>query len=300
MPSLTVPFITINILSLPLVPGWQSGRRCTLVNRDRSLTSAFKNGRLYLTNRLGKQEKPSLTSTKLTMPTNKLAASPPTSKLSVTHRTKGGQKVRASASFCSKHPLDGAKKSAFTRTYSETASTSSGFSFLNISKSSKGKEAKEEKEDDLLELQKMLEAVDEQEPIIPSKLLFPMCEVKGSPKLTRRKELSHQTWKALGDVKENQPRALSAQKGVLLHSLSEQCELQTESSGDEGTNFLRCSSPDAKRSKAEGASGEQQECVEKAKPKKSCLNMLKSLSTDDSKHRTSVIDKFNDRVFSAV
>ncbi|XP_045103081.1 uncharacterized protein LOC123499323 isoform X3 [Portunus trituberculatus] len=32
------------------LPGWQSGRRCTLVNRDRSLTSAFKNGRLYLTN----------------------------------------------------------------------------------------------------------------------------------------------------------------------------------------------------------------------------------------------------------
>ncbi|XP_069969944.1 uncharacterized protein [Penaeus vannamei] len=32
------------------LPGWQTGRRCTLVNRDRSLTSAFKNGRLYLTN----------------------------------------------------------------------------------------------------------------------------------------------------------------------------------------------------------------------------------------------------------
>ncbi|XP_047736945.1 uncharacterized protein LOC125178064 [Hyalella azteca] len=39
--------------NLPLseVPlqGWTGGRRCTLVNRDRSLTSAFKTGRLYLT-----------------------------------------------------------------------------------------------------------------------------------------------------------------------------------------------------------------------------------------------------------
>lgn len=230
------------------------------------------------------------------MPTNKLAASPQTSKLA--HRTKGGQKVRASASFCSKHPLDGGKKSAFTRTHSETASTSSGFSFLNISKSSKGKEAKEEKEDDLLELQKMLEAVDEQEPIIPSKLLFPTCEIKGSPK--RRRELPHQAWKSLSDGKESQHRSLTT-KGALLHSLSEQCELQTESSGDESTNFLPNSSPSMRRKKAEAASGEQEGVgMEKAKPKKSCLNMLKSLSTDDSKHRTSVIDKLNDRVFSAV
>ncbi|XP_050704977.1 uncharacterized protein LOC126990399 isoform X1 [Eriocheir sinensis] len=281
------------------LPGWQSGRRCTLVNRDRSLTSAFKNGRLYLTNRLGKQEKPSIPSSKLTMPTNKLAASPPPGKLSVTHRTKGGQKVRTSASFCSKHPLEGAKKSAFTRTYTETASTSSGFSFLNINKSSKGKEAKEEKDDDFLALQKMLEDVDEQEPIIPSKLLFPTCEVKGSPKHSRRRELSHQTWKSLGEAKEKQPSSLSNAKGVLLHSLSEQCELQPESSGDEGTSFLSCSAPEIKKHKAEGASGEQQESVEKTKPKKSCLNMLKSLSSDDSKHKT-VIDKLNDRVFYAV
>ncbi|KAK8739626.1 hypothetical protein OTU49_003434 [Cherax quadricarinatus] len=44
----------LELFSLPAtetpLPGWQSGRRCTLVNRDRSLTSAFKNGRLYLTN----------------------------------------------------------------------------------------------------------------------------------------------------------------------------------------------------------------------------------------------------------
>lgn len=234
------------------------------------------------------------------MPTNKLAASPPSSKLLVSHRTKSGQKVRASASFCSKHPLEGTKKSAFNRTYSEAASTSSGFSFLNISKSSKGKEPKEEKDDDLLQLQKMLEDVDEQEPIIPSKLLFPMCEVKGSPKHSKRRELSHHTWKSLGDAKEKQPSSLSNAKGALLHSLSEQCELQTESSGDEGTHLLSCSAPDIKRPKTEGASGEQQESFEKTKPKKSCLTMLKSLSTDDSKHKTSAIDKFNDRVFYAV
>ncbi|KAG0714949.1 GRAM domain-containing protein 4 [Chionoecetes opilio] len=276
------------------LPGWQSGRRCTLVNRDRSLTSAFKNGRLYLTNRLGKQEKP-LTSTKLTMPTNKLAASPPANKLTVTHRPKGSPRVRSSASFSSKNTTEGIKKTNFTKSYSETASTSSGFSFLNISKS-KGKDAKDEKEEDLLELQKMLEGVDEQEPIIPSKLLFATCEVKGSPKKVKRRELSHQTWKSLSETKENQPRSLSNTKGALLHSLSEQCELQHESSGDEGASVF-CSSPDIKRCKAEGSSEQESD---KAKHRKSCLTMLKSVSIDDAKSRTSVIDKINDRVFSNV
>lgn len=32
------------------LPAWQAGRRCTLINKDKSLTAAFKNGRLYLTN----------------------------------------------------------------------------------------------------------------------------------------------------------------------------------------------------------------------------------------------------------
>ncbi|XP_048257748.1 GRAM domain-containing protein 4-like isoform X1 [Haliotis rufescens] len=31
------------------LPGWQGGRRCTLINREKSLTAAFKNGKLYLT-----------------------------------------------------------------------------------------------------------------------------------------------------------------------------------------------------------------------------------------------------------
>ena len=31
--------------------GWQNGQRCTLVNRDKSLTSSFKTGRLFLTNK---------------------------------------------------------------------------------------------------------------------------------------------------------------------------------------------------------------------------------------------------------
>ena len=142
----------------------------------------------------------------------------------------------------------------------------------------------------------MLEGVDEQEPIIPSKLLFPTCEVKGSPKHTKRRELSHQTWKSLSEAKENQPRSLSNTKGALLHSLSEQCELQTESSGDESTGIF-CSSPDFKRSKAEGSTEQESD---KGKNRRSCLNMLKSLSTDEPKPRTSVIDKLNDRVFSAV
>ncbi|XP_015905700.1 GRAM domain-containing protein 4 [Parasteatoda tepidariorum] len=32
------------------LPAWHGGRRCTLINKDKSLTAAFKNGRLYLTN----------------------------------------------------------------------------------------------------------------------------------------------------------------------------------------------------------------------------------------------------------
>nr|XP_037281457.1 GRAM domain-containing protein 4-like isoform X2 [Rhipicephalus microplus] len=31
------------------LPGWEQGRKCTLVKKERSLTSAFRNGRLYLT-----------------------------------------------------------------------------------------------------------------------------------------------------------------------------------------------------------------------------------------------------------
>ncbi|ESO91395.1 hypothetical protein LOTGIDRAFT_153833 [Lottia gigantea] len=31
------------------LPGWQGGRLCTLINRDKSLASAFKSGKLYLT-----------------------------------------------------------------------------------------------------------------------------------------------------------------------------------------------------------------------------------------------------------
>ncbi|KAK7503524.1 hypothetical protein BaRGS_00005063 [Batillaria attramentaria] len=41
------------LFSLPLsespLPEWHGGRRCTLINREKSLTAAFKNGRLYLT-----------------------------------------------------------------------------------------------------------------------------------------------------------------------------------------------------------------------------------------------------------
>lgn len=41
------------LFSFPLsespLPGWHGGRRCTLINREKSLTAAFKNGRLYLT-----------------------------------------------------------------------------------------------------------------------------------------------------------------------------------------------------------------------------------------------------------
>ncbi|XP_077538451.1 GRAM domain-containing protein 4-like isoform X3 [Haemaphysalis longicornis] len=31
------------------LPGWEQGRKCTLIKKERSLTSAFRNGRLYLT-----------------------------------------------------------------------------------------------------------------------------------------------------------------------------------------------------------------------------------------------------------
>lgn len=42
------------IFSLPStekpLPGWINGRRCTKISRDKPITSAFKNGKLYLTN----------------------------------------------------------------------------------------------------------------------------------------------------------------------------------------------------------------------------------------------------------
>lgn len=31
-------------------PGWEGGKRCTLINKERNLTAAFRHGRLYLTN----------------------------------------------------------------------------------------------------------------------------------------------------------------------------------------------------------------------------------------------------------
>ncbi|XP_052827923.1 GRAM domain-containing protein 4 isoform X5 [Octopus bimaculoides] len=41
------------LFNLPLsenpLPGWQGGRRCALINKDKSLTAAFKNGKLFLT-----------------------------------------------------------------------------------------------------------------------------------------------------------------------------------------------------------------------------------------------------------
>lgn len=39
---------TLPIAEHPL-PGWRGGRRCTLINKDKSLTAAFKHGKLYLT-----------------------------------------------------------------------------------------------------------------------------------------------------------------------------------------------------------------------------------------------------------
>ncbi|XP_064633262.1 GRAM domain-containing protein 4-like isoform X2 [Lineus longissimus] len=43
----------LELFSLPQtecpLPAWSGGRRCTLINREKSLTSAFKNGKLYLT-----------------------------------------------------------------------------------------------------------------------------------------------------------------------------------------------------------------------------------------------------------
>ncbi|XP_074645766.1 GRAM domain-containing protein 4-like isoform X2 [Tubulanus polymorphus] len=45
--------IFLDLFSLPIteipLPGWSGGRRCTLINREKPLTSAFKNGKLYLT-----------------------------------------------------------------------------------------------------------------------------------------------------------------------------------------------------------------------------------------------------------
>lgn len=68
------------------------GKRCTLVNRDRSLTSAFKNGRLYLTNRLGKEKISNPSSSKgayqVVLPNNSSISKPGTSRSGSNASTK--------------------------------------------------------------------------------------------------------------------------------------------------------------------------------------------------------------------
>ncbi|XP_042869270.1 uncharacterized protein LOC122251405 isoform X2 [Penaeus japonicus] len=266
------------------LPGWQTGRRCTLVNRDRSLTSAFKNGRLYLTNRLAKQDKQSTSTAKLTTSSNKTSAS---NKLTVCTSASG--------------------KTASTTTKSDapsTASSSSGFSFLNKgSKVAKLKETSKEssKEDDDLDvLFKMFEKTDDAEPITSS-ALFPTCEVrKESPRHSPRLGLAA-TGRKTPTERDSSPlpeaRALSLAKrrGMLLRSVSEMAEFPPESSGEEDG----CqSSPDMKRYRFRGRSGKD---GERLKPKKTTKLKLKNTSApEEQKSKTSVIDQLNDRVFFAL
>lgn len=272
------------------LPGWQTGRRCTLVNRDRSLTSAFKNGRLYLTNRLAKQDKQSASSAKLTTSSNKTSA---TNKLTVCTSVSG-----KTSSTTTKSDVPSASSS----------SASSGFSFLNKgSKATKAKEmAKDSKEsskedDDLDVLFKMFEKTDETEPIT-STALFPTSESRReSPRHSPRHGLAVATGRKTPTERESspllEPRALSLAKrrGKLLRSVSEMAEFPPESSGEEeGCQ----SSPDMKRYPFRARSGKD---GERLKPKKTTKLKLKSAGApEEQKNKISVIDQLNDRVFFAV
>ncbi|KAK4293738.1 hypothetical protein Pmani_033585, partial [Petrolisthes manimaculis] len=311
------------------LPGWQSGRRCTLVNRDRSLTSAFKNGRLYLTNRLGKQQDrftssstssssttitSTITSTRLTLPTNKLAP-PSSNRLNISSNSlgsnssssssnKGGQGVKLSSSF--KLNTDLMRRASCPpwshRSQSDAGtSLTSGFSFLGmgVSRLGKAKEAKEMKSDECLDLlERMLDAMyDEDDPISASRLLTqpPEGTCIGPKSLQICK--SHDSTPVIKEP----PLAFLGRrrsKGLLLHSLSEQCEKHAESPGDDASIKDCCSSLDVSTQGHKGVAPEQESKLKMHK--KSRLGKLRALSSDDSKSKSSVIDRLNEHVFYAI
>ncbi|XP_071537611.1 uncharacterized protein [Panulirus ornatus] len=295
----------LELFSLPAtespLPGWQSGRRCTLVNRDRSLTSAFKNGRLYLTNRLAKQDKQIASSTRLTAPTNKVASS---NRLTAHNSSRGNQSAKLSTSFTSKQSSDRVKKGSLTglsKTHNDSPSLTSGFSFLNKgNKTPKVKEFKENRGDEDVDiLEKIFEGADDEELMTTSKV--PLCEVtKYSSKPLHSRDLSLHMWKAATEsdsaAKEPRPTSFCRRKGVLLRSVSEVCELHPEFSGDDAKKEYN-SSPEIRRTAYDKDKMELDS--DKPKAKTSHLARLKA-STDEPKIRTSVIDKLNERVFYGV
>ncbi|KAG7175106.1 GRAM domain-containing protein 4-like [Homarus americanus] len=298
----------LELFSLPAteapLPGWQSGRRCTLVNRDRSLTSAFKNGRLYLTNRLAKQDKQMASSTKLTAPTNKVTSS---NKLTVSNSSKGNQSAKLSASFTSKQNIDGVRKGSltgFSKTQSDSASLTSGFSFLSKgNKTLKARELKEYKEDDVEMLEKIFEDTGDEDSITTSRIFQTCDSARSSPQSSRSRDSSFQVWRSLSDTDaaardSRPPSSFGKRKGLLLRSVSEQSELHPDFIDDDDTNEDNLSSYDVKITRDNKDQTEQD--GEKVKPKKSRLARLKTTNTDEHKTKTSVIDKLNEKVFYAV
>ncbi|XP_066938517.1 uncharacterized protein [Macrobrachium rosenbergii] len=277
------------------LPGWQGGRRCTLVNRDRSITSAFKNGRLYLTNRLAKQEKQSNSST------NKAPSS--SNKLTASSSSKGQAGSKSPLlSSSSKSSTESNKKTSltgFSKSHQDTSnSTTSGFSFLNKgSKSSKAKELKDKKEEEELNMLASIFAASESpDPVSPSKI-FLMCDKpKDISKSIHCKEPCLSELRPLPEAElrpeECRPLILTKRRKLLLRSVSELSETPPEGSGEDEAYH---SSPDIRRHLFEREIPVRDTDI---KPKKSKLKM--KTGSVEQKPKSSVIDKLNDRVFFAV
>ncbi|KAK7084124.1 GRAM domain-containing protein 4, partial [Halocaridina rubra] len=287
------------------LPGWQSGRRCTLVNRDRSLTSAFKNGRLYLTNRLAKQDKQAnSSSSKLNVCTNKISSSSSSNKLAPASSASRGNIVKKSPIMSISKGTEASKKTAlpgFSKNHNEANSSSaSSFSFLGKgNKSSKAKDVQESKEEEELDfLASIFAQSDSSEPIDPS-MMFLLCEkAKESSKTGRSKGNDIPDFKSsvYSDSQQEDSRSFIApgRRKMLLRSVSEISETPPELSGDEDVKAYH-SSPDIKRHSDKDPPVRDAE----AKSKKSKLRMKTNVSFEH-KSKPSVIDKLNDRVFFAV
>ncbi|XP_069947697.1 uncharacterized protein [Cherax quadricarinatus] len=286
----------LELFSLPAtetpLPGWQSGRRCTLVNRDRSLTSAFKNGRLYLTNRLAKQDKQIASSTKLTASTNKVTSS---NKLTVSSSSKGNPSAK-SPSFTQKQSMIGTRRGSLTgfpMTQNDLASLTSSFNFL--SKGNKSLKVKENKEDEVEIMEKIFEGPDDEDLNTTSKFYKTSDATNGRSQSPQSRDFSLHMWKTPSECdsssKNLRQMTFGRRSGVLLRSVSEQSELNAELHQEDIKDVSSCNTDNKEQIEQDS---------EKTQSKKSRLARLKTVKTDEPKVKISVIDKLNECVFYSV
>ncbi|XP_069168947.1 uncharacterized protein [Procambarus clarkii] len=296
----------LELFSLPAtetpLPGWQSGRRCTLVNRDRSLTSAFKNGRLYLTNRLAKQDRQIASSTKLTASTNKVTSS---NKQIVPNSPKGNQSAKLPILFTSKQIVDGTRRSSLPglpKTQYDPVTLTSGFSFLGKgSKTPKIKELKEYKEDEVDILEKIFESTDDEEPITTSKVFRKSDTTKGSLPSIPSRNLTLHMWKTHSESdstsKDLRPKTFGRRRRAMFSSVNEQCELHPAFPVEED---IKEDSSTLDTKGIRDIKDHTQRDNERSKTKKLRLAKLKVMNPDEPKVKISVTDRLNERVFYAL